>query len=121
MKKKHEVNLRETLCSNGKYYVKLNGEYIGTYTEEELRMVKNQINNWSSNGKSVEYIIDVLRTGNINKEKGDAISKGMKESRLKQYNKKLPISTINQIKHLSKEYGVTENEIIIKVVNEFSS
>lgn len=31
MKKKREVNLRETLCPNGKYYVKLNGEYIGTY------------------------------------------------------------------------------------------
>lgn len=120
MIKNKKTNLKVKQCPNNKFEVKLNSLYVGTYTEEQLAIIKTQINNWINSGMPIEKIQNILRIGNINKEKGDAISKGMKHNKLKQYNKKLPISTINRIKQIASKYEITENEAIIKVVNEFS-
>lgn len=117
---KRKFNLRTKKCPNGKYYTKLNQEYIGTLTPDELIKVETSIQLHLEYGRSMEEIQGMLKRDFVNQEKGNAISRGMQEKKVKQYNKKLPISTINRIKEIAKRYGITENEAITHIVNEYS-
>lgn len=115
-----KYNLRTAKKPNGKYYTKLNEEYIGTLTKEELIKVETAIPIYLECGYPMDKIQEILKSEFVNQEKGNAISRGLQDKKVKQYNKKLPISTINRIKEIAKRYGITENEAITHVVNEYS-
>ena len=114
-----EIKIYKQPCPNGKCKMKLNQIYVGTYTEEESVLIERQIYGAYMNNTPIQSIQQFLRDANINTIKGDAISQGMNGNKTKYYNKKLPISTINRIKQMAREYGLTENEVIIKLVNEY--
>ena len=111
-KKTKEVKLTSRKLSNGKYYVKLNNEYIGTCTKEQLDIITKEVTKWK-NTLPTNQLQTMYREIYVRTEQETT------ENQYKQYNKKLPVETINKIKRLSKHYGVTENEMITKAIDDY--
>ena len=117
--KENKINARKT--SNGKYYTKLNNIYIGFLNEKELKTMETQLN-LLKDKLTAKELINYFRSLYVDKEKGIKISNGMKKSKYKQYNKKLEITTINNIKTIAKHYNLTENQTLTLLINnEFNN
>lgn len=113
--KEIKLNPRKTI--NGKYYTKLNNCYIGYLTETELNLINKELPLLSERMKPNE-IINYFRSVFVDKQKGLKISKGMKQAKYKQYNKKLDIKTIKKIKAMANYYNITENQLLTNLINE---
>lgn len=113
--KENKINARKT--RNGKYYTKLNNQYIGYLNEKELNQMKKELN-LLSNQLTPEQLINYFRSLFVDIKKGLKISKGMQQNKYKQYNKKLEIKTIKKIKAIAKHYNLTENETITQLINK---
>lgn len=117
--KENKINARKT--RNGKYYTKLNNIYIGFLNEKELKTMETQLN-LLKDKLTAKELINYFRSLYVDKNKGLKISNGMKKSKYKQYNKKLEIRTINNIKAIAKHYNLTENQTLTLLINnEFNN
>ena len=114
-KKEFHLNPRE--CPNGKFYTKFENVYIGTLTKEQLEVVQKEIELFKDKLTSKE-LLKHFQELFVDKEKGDAISKGMKGKEVKQYNKKLEIGVIAKNKELAKHFQCTEDEMLTTLIND---
>ena len=96
---------------NGKYYTKINSKYVGTINKKEIKNILEKLETsikYISIEDYIKFLRDCYMKQDCNKE----------TSEYKQYNKTLPVGTINQIKQLAKHYDCTENDVITLIVKE---
>ena len=114
---KKEYNLNPRECPNKKFYTKFSNQYIGTLTKEELEVVKKTIEEYKDKWTSKE-MLNHFKMLFVDKERGKAVSKGMRKKEIKQYNKKLEIGVIAKNKELAKHFQCTEDEMLTKLIND---
>lgn len=114
-KKEYYLNPRE--CPNGKYYTKFENNYIGTLTMEQLDVVKKEIELFKDELTS-KQLLNHFQELFVDKERGDAVSKGMRKKEIKQYNKKLEVGVIDKNKELAKHFQCTEDEMLTQLIND---
>ena len=114
-KKEYHLNPRE--CPNGKFYTKFENEYIGTLTKEQLEVVKKEVDLFKDKLTSRE-LLHHFQELFVDKERGVAVSKGMRKKEIKQYNKKLEVGVIAKNKKLAKHFQCTEDEMLTKLIND---
>ena len=114
---KKEFNLNPRECPNGKFYTKFENTYIGTLTPEQLKVVEKEIDLFKDKLTSKE-LLKHFQELFVDKERGDAVSKGMRKKEIKQYNKKLEIGVIAKNKELAKHFQCTEDEMLTNLIND---
>lgn len=114
---KKEYHINPMPCPNGKFKTKFENVYIGTLTEEELEIVRKEVDLFKDKLSSKD-LLKHFQELFVDKEKGKAISKGMRKEKTKQYNKTLKVSVIAKNKELAKHFQCTEDEMLTKLIND---